>query len=126
MSTQTYYVTGLSGPKVAGKRVVKGDSVTLTEQQARAELLSGALTTDKDKVDDPFGIAAKAAAKAAAAKAAADQAAAQKAAEDARALAAKAEEEAAAANATHVDDGAGSATTDGKPPETQHVEAGTA
>ena len=79
--TQTYYVTRLAGPRVAGKRASKGDALSLTERQARAELLAGAITLDKALIDDPWGEAAKAeAAKVAADKAAADaKAAAEKA-----------------------------------------------
>ena len=58
MSTATYYVTVLAGPKVAGKRVAVGDSLVLTEEQARSELLAGALTADPALVQAPFGPAA--------------------------------------------------------------------
>lgn len=64
----TYYVSCLAGPRIAKKRVAKGEAVELTEYQARAELASGALVTDKALVDDPWGEAkADAAAKAKAA-----------------------------------------------------------
>ncbi|MFN3440959.1 MAG: hypothetical protein ACK4Z3_01005 [Rhizobium rosettiformans] len=37
---QTYIVTEKAPPRVAGKRVKAGDSITLTDDQARAELLA--------------------------------------------------------------------------------------
>lgn len=36
----TYVVTEKAPPRVAGKRVKAGDSITLTDDQARAELLA--------------------------------------------------------------------------------------
>jgi hypothetical protein len=36
----TYLVTDTAPPRVAGKRVQAGDSITLTEDQARGELLA--------------------------------------------------------------------------------------
>lgn len=37
---KTYVVTEKAPPRVAGKRVKAGDSITLTDDQARAELLA--------------------------------------------------------------------------------------
>jgi len=38
--TKSYLVTEKAPPRVAGKRVKAGDSITLTDDQARAELLA--------------------------------------------------------------------------------------
>ena len=97
-AVSTYYVSSVAGPKVACRRVKKGDKLELTEHQARAELASGALVTKAELVDDPWGEKATAAAKAGAAtKADADADAKAKAAADAQAAADRAAEEAAAA-----------------------------
>lgn len=49
-----YTVTKLAGPKVAGRTVSPGDKIALTEVQARAELLAGAIVADPTRVEDPF------------------------------------------------------------------------
>ena len=38
--TKSYVVTKKAPPRVAGKRVKEGDSITLTDDQARGELLA--------------------------------------------------------------------------------------
>lgn len=43
MDKQTYVVTELAGPKVAGQRVTKGMELPLTAAEAEYELLSGAI-----------------------------------------------------------------------------------
>lgn len=42
-NTKTYVVTELAGPKVAGRRVTKSMELQLTEEEARSELLEGAI-----------------------------------------------------------------------------------
>lgn len=56
MDPKEYLVTKLAGPKVAGRPVQPGDKVTLTETQARAERLSGAIVLADGKADpdDPL------------------------------------------------------------------------
>ena len=39
----SYIVTELAGPKVAGRRVAHGDTIELTEAEARAELIAGVI-----------------------------------------------------------------------------------
>lgn len=94
-AVSTYYVSALAGPKVAGRRVAKGDALSLSEHQARGELATGALVTDESRVDDPFNEKALAEARAKAEEEA--RAAAAKAAADAKAVADKAAAEAKAA-----------------------------
>ncbi len=43
MTTQLYTVTDKAGPKVAGRRVQPGDTLELTENAARSELLAGSI-----------------------------------------------------------------------------------
>ncbi|MGF3027835.1 hypothetical protein ACQVP2_34210 [Methylobacterium aquaticum] len=43
MDTSEYTVTDQAGPKVAGRVAASGDILTLTEPEARAELLAGAI-----------------------------------------------------------------------------------
>ncbi|QRE74383.1 hypothetical protein [Methylobacterium aquaticum] len=43
MDVRKYTVTDLAGPYVAGRQASPGDEIELTEPQARAELLSGAI-----------------------------------------------------------------------------------
>lgn len=45
METKDYTVTDQAGPKVAGRAVEAGATITLTEPQARAELLAGAIVS---------------------------------------------------------------------------------
>nr|DAO38006.1 MAG TPA: hypothetical protein [Caudoviricetes sp.] len=40
---QTYEVTALAGPRVAGKRVAVNDKLLLTEAEARTEVLAGVI-----------------------------------------------------------------------------------
>lgn len=44
MTTASYIVTDLAGPKVAGRRVQIGETIDLTENEARSELLAGVIT----------------------------------------------------------------------------------
>ncbi|MGX5775547.1 hypothetical protein [Methylorubrum zatmanii] len=46
METNNYTVTDQAGPKVAGRAVSAGDTLALTEPEARAELLSGAIVPE--------------------------------------------------------------------------------
>ena len=39
----SYIVTELAGPKVAGRRVTHGDTIGLTEAEARTELIAGVI-----------------------------------------------------------------------------------
>jgi hypothetical protein len=43
MTTSEYVVTKKAGPKVAGRRVSEGDRLSLTEDEALAELLAGVI-----------------------------------------------------------------------------------
>jgi hypothetical protein len=45
-----YTVTNLAGPKVAGRRVEPGETIDLSENAARAELLAGVIAP---VVDEP-------------------------------------------------------------------------
>ncbi len=50
----TYRVTDKAGPKVAGRRVQPGETIELTENAARGELLAGAIVpTDPAPATDP-------------------------------------------------------------------------
>jgi hypothetical protein len=47
----SYTVTTAAPPKVAGHRVVAGDTLELTEQQARYELTAGHIAPTSNAVD---------------------------------------------------------------------------
>ncbi len=59
MDTKEYIVTKLAGPKVAGRFVKHGDTLVLTEPEARLELLNGAIATDKAGADAAVGLVKK-------------------------------------------------------------------
>lgn len=44
--TNRYIVTDKAGPKVAGRRVQSGETIELTENAARGELLAGAIVPE--------------------------------------------------------------------------------
>ena len=49
MDTSEYTVTDQAGPKVAGRVAAAGDTLTLTEPEARAELTAGAIVPKGQK-----------------------------------------------------------------------------
>lgn len=52
--TKTYVVTDRAGPFVAGLRVNPGDELELTENEARTELLEGAIVEKGRKLAKAF------------------------------------------------------------------------
>ena len=50
MTKETYTVTKLAGPYVAGKPVSAGDTIELTENEARYELLTQAIVRKGEKL----------------------------------------------------------------------------
>ena len=55
MDRKEYTVTKLAGPKVAGRVAAEGETLRLTEAEARGELLAGAIVEDPRRAGDPFG-----------------------------------------------------------------------